>query len=125
MPPQSVARCQPSPCAAVLQELEPLLALSTDAPARRPQRGPPHAPADNLALGMLWYACSSFFFAGMGACSKALGSAGYVVWQITFVRAVIIMSCCLWVLIRDGAPLICLGSLQTMQGSLETPAQQH
>lgn len=84
-----------------MQELEPLLAMSTEAAA---PRAPPIA-SDNQALGMLWYACSSFFFAAMGACSKALGAAGYLVWQITLVRAVIIMSCCLWVLIRDGAHL--------------------
>jgi hypothetical protein len=82
-----------------MQELEPLLALSTETGAARSQR----PPVDNQALGMLWYACSSFFFAAMGACSKSLGIAGYQVWQITLVRAVIIMSLCLWALNRDGA----------------------
>ena len=84
---------------ASMQEREPLVAATHNGDAL------PAARKDNTALGMLWYAISSFFFAGMGACSKALGHEGFPVWEITLVRAVIIMAICLWLLYRDGAIL--------------------
>jgi hypothetical protein len=88
--PQSAA---PSPMQTLLRVQEPLLA-----PA------PPAAPKDNVAKGMLWYGMSSFFFAAMGICSKLLGQYHYPVWEITLVRAVVIMSCCLSMLLHAGAP---------------------
>jgi hypothetical protein len=62
----------------------------------------PQTAPDNIPLGMLWYGTSSFFFAGMGICSKLLGHYHYPVWEITLVRAVVILSCCLSVLFRAG-----------------------
>lgn len=61
------------------------------------------APKDNVPLGMLYYGCSSFFFAAMGICSKMLGAYHYPVWEITLWRAVIILACCMSMLLSAGA----------------------
>lgn len=65
--------------------------------------GPP-ARADRVAVGMIWYAGSSVFFAGMGICSKLLGAQGYPVWEITFFRAIVIMAFALAMIVSQGAP---------------------
>ena len=80
----------------------PLLTAEAQQPA---EEAAPSGRKDRVALGMLWYAASSFFFAGMGICSKLLGHEGYVVWEITLFRAVIIMTFSLSVLFSQGAPL--------------------
>ena len=54
---------------------------------------------------MLYYGCSSFFFAAMGICSKLLGQYHYPVWEITLFRAVIILGCCMSMLLSAGAHL--------------------
>jgi hypothetical protein len=56
--------------------------------------------------GMLWYAASSFFMSGMGASSKALGTRGYNVWQITLFRPLVIAPLCLWAIHTAGAVFI-------------------
>jgi drug/metabolite transporter (DMT)-like permease len=63
----------------------------------------PQARTDNVAIGMLWYGVSSFFFAAMGICTKLLGQYHYPVWEITLFRAIIILGCCLSVLVSAGA----------------------
>jgi drug/metabolite transporter (DMT)-like permease len=50
----------------------------------------------------MWYATSSVFFAGMGICSKLLGEEGYPVWEITFFRAVVVLTFSLAVLVSQG-----------------------
>jgi hypothetical protein len=76
---------------------EPLLDATSTALAL-PQTG----HKDNVSAGMMWYLTSSFFFTGMGICSKLLGQHGYLVWEITFFRAVVIMACSLTMLISQG-----------------------
>lgn len=82
----------------VLQAQEPLLALQDD-------ETEPQAPPDDMRAGMLWYFSSSFFFAGMGICSKFLGNWGYPVFEITFFRSIIIACFSLSALSSAGAPL--------------------
>jgi hypothetical protein len=91
-----------------VQELEPL--FGSVAPLAAPLR------RDNVGLGMLWYAASSIFFTGMGTCSKMLGQKGYPVWEITLWRAVVILSCCISVLVSDGALPLCVIWNQTLPG---------
>jgi hypothetical protein len=91
---------------------EPLLA-----PFAEEQRGL-DVPADDVCSGMIWYMCSSFFFAAMGVCSKALGNMGYPVWEITFFRSIIITCLSVSAITSAGVKLTIVSMLVMSQLAL-------
>jgi len=62
------------------------------------------APKDEVVVGMLYYAASSVFFASMAVCSKMLQNDGYPVWELLFIRAIILFLFSLPALLATGAP---------------------
>lgn len=61
-------------------------------------------PKDQVVAGMLYYATSSVFVTGMGICSKMLENEGYPVWELLFIRAIILFLFSLPALLATGAP---------------------
>jgi hypothetical protein len=83
---------------------EPLLGPQPTGEVSAGTLAAPQARHENVLRGMLWYGASSFFFAGMGICSKLLGGFGYPVWEITFFRAIVITCFALSAIISSGTP---------------------
>eukprot|EP00892_Ulva_mutabilis_P007476 jgi/Ulvmu1/50/UM001_0053.1 len=59
-------------------------------------------PKQDVVAGMLYYASSSIFFAGMGVTSKILQDAGYPVWELLFFRALVILTVSMSAILSAG-----------------------
>eukprot|EP00892_Ulva_mutabilis_P006920 jgi/Ulvmu1/45/UM001_0048.1 len=76
-------------------------------------------PPDQVAQGMLCYAASSVFYAGMGTCSKLLQDEGYPVFELTFFRALVILAVSMSaILSTGGSPFGVRRGLLVLRGTL-------